>query len=125
MVEFNEYAEFLSQVEPKWHNDFVNFIKAGDASEEFTVFLNADEACQDAVDAVINAEGAAFERLASILSGGETDSSGAASARIALLSYKTMKKTDPNYIEPEAKVCKYCSRKVHMLLGGECPACRN
>lgn len=55
--------EWLGQIEPKWHKEFLRFVETGDASEEFLTYMDRTPACQQAVEAVFSEQAAAFETL--------------------------------------------------------------
>lgn len=50
----------LRGVDPKWRSEFRRFIETGEASEEFLRFLDTDQKCQEALDEILTAQGAAI-----------------------------------------------------------------
>lgn len=58
---------FLIDIDPKWHADFMSFVETGEASLGFQGFLNANVACQEAMDRAISLDSAGFEELAEFL----------------------------------------------------------
>ena len=60
----DEEDELLAKVPEQWHEDFLAFIKKGDASDEFLAFLDKDLPTQQAVEAAFAEQVRNFERFA-------------------------------------------------------------
>ena len=46
----------LTTIEPKWDNDFKEFIETGDASREFLKYVDSSRECQEALELVFEHE---------------------------------------------------------------------
>lgn len=55
--------EILSNVDPRWQPEFLNFVNTGEGSDEFLKYLDNDPQGQKAVDLAFTAQAAAFEGL--------------------------------------------------------------
>ena len=60
--------ELTDQIAPEWRAAFVQFIRTGDASDDFLAYLDSDPACQEAVEAAFAAQSEAFRRFAKLAS---------------------------------------------------------
>lgn len=61
-------------VEPAYKEDFLNYIKTGEADDSFLDYLEKDEDAQKAVDIIYERQVKAFETLARLLFESATDS---------------------------------------------------
>lgn len=60
-------ADLLELVSPERRQAFLQFIRTGEADDDFLNFLNHDENCQQAVEVAFTREAAGFEDLAEAL----------------------------------------------------------
>jgi hypothetical protein len=60
-------AILLKLINPKWHNDFLSFVKSGDASEAFLRYLEKDNDAQKAAEMAFEAQVETFEKFAGAL----------------------------------------------------------
>jgi hypothetical protein len=56
-------TDLLKDIDPRWHTDFRRFVTTGKLSVEFEEALDHDISLQRAVDAVLDANAEAFDRL--------------------------------------------------------------
>ncbi|HWZ46137.1 MAG TPA: hypothetical protein VNW97_21880 [Candidatus Saccharimonadales bacterium] len=59
-----EPKALLTHIKPEWQNAFSQFVKTGEATDDFLVYLDKDEDAQQAVEKAFKAQAAAFENLA-------------------------------------------------------------
>ena len=60
--------ELVRLVAPEWQESFLRFVETGEANEAFLSFLDADKACQEAVEQASSMQASAFEEFAGTLS---------------------------------------------------------
>src|ERR1035438_3392172 len=61
-------TELLQLVDKEWHGQFLHFIETGEADDKFLAFLNTNKNTQAAGEHAFNAQAAAFEGLAQVIS---------------------------------------------------------
>jgi hypothetical protein len=56
--------EIVSNIDPRWRKDFLDFVNTGEGSDEFLAYLDNDPEGQQAVEMAFTAQAKAFEGLA-------------------------------------------------------------
>lgn len=59
--------ELLDLVEPKWHQEFLQFIHTGTASKDFLKYAEVDFNCKKAIDMAFTDQARSLEELALIM----------------------------------------------------------
>jgi hypothetical protein len=56
--------EIVSNIDPRWQKEFLEFVNTGEGSDEFLAYLDNDPQGQQAVELAFTAQAKAFEGLA-------------------------------------------------------------
>lgn len=106
--------ELLGLVDPRWHREFLNFIEAGEASEEFLTYMDRAPSCQRAVEAAFSQQAAAFERLSQDMRSAVPDKV-LAEAQASVLSQNMAHAFEQTLELPPAERTKVLKRTVSAL----------